>query len=75
MKTLHELAFPVTDVAAALDWYRGAEDGATVFDDGRRALITHKDVALLLVNAADFPGCQPLSNGSSRPLGTQAVPA
>ncbi len=54
MKTLHELAFPVTDIAAALDWYRGTDGVSTVFADARRALITHEDVALHLVCTDDF---------------------
>ena len=49
MQTLHELTFPVSDIAAALDWYRGTEGVSTVFADARRALITHENVALLLV--------------------------
>ena len=76
MKTLHELIFPVTDIAAALDWYRGADDVSTVFADARRALITYENVALILICPDDSARRGSIAlQGSASPAGPAAVPA
>ena len=76
MKTLHELIFPVTDIAAALDWYRGADEVSTVFADARRALITYENVALILIcpdNSARSGSIALQGSGSpARPVGIPA---
>ena len=75
MKTLHELIFPVTDIAAALDWYRGADDVSTVFADARRALITYENVALILICPDDSARRGSIAlQGSALPARPAAVP-